>query len=573
MATQQENTLEVPLLIGTEFYHSVDQLLHDFGISQIKPSLLNKLIDNFTVGNEKTVKPEDQEELKKFLNQRIKVLEDNHHLEIDNSLTGNRKRTIITKLRDIIQKLGEEKEDPNPPKKIAKQDILEQLFKSLWLIANMQDDPVEVTDDWEGVVKILDDMTADEQLKEISEVTLKAKASTNALKDYVTNAKKPATEKGECTTLQIKNRKTKINLLKLFTLFKTQESLTGIPNLDIKATDAQLETLDTVGKLDPILTELTNIEDTNIAHNIRLSYRSITRFYRDRYLRTMMHLRSFIDRKTVTLDKYPIDAMIRLVYIMNELERFVYKTRIDPKNNLFVNNEGLIKLKKTSDDYEKIKSLVKEYKIYTKTLPLTNELDPATNTNDLNYQLIQMHTVDGPYPKGILQLVNGTNLNYNESVLNEKITALSRISSKMDYTQLKDVLSEFLGDKDDHVYILYQNAPTNLLKTKGIKIKQLDDLECLIATVDSVKLEPETSMPIFKTADTPGIFAAISKSNRSNTSKIPNTCATFGITMKEKPYQLVQSITPMIGTLLNGSYIDYKTFFPKTPVVDGTARA
>jgi len=566
-----------PLLIGIEFYHTVDQLKRDFGNDLVKPSILDILPEYFAVGNAKQVEPDNKKhiaELTKFLNGRIAQLKEGHVLETNNSLKGNRKRTIIRELEDVIDNFGKV-EDQTPSKTVAKKDILEQLFKSLWLIANMKDDPVKVTDDWEAIVESLNKITIDEQLQQMNGEKIPSKSSPNALKAYMSNSKKSTNgenAKEKCTPLKIKNRKTKINLLKLFTLFKTQESLKGIEGFPADTTDVGLATLDINNKLDPILEQLAGIEDTNITHNIRLSYRSITRFYRDRYLRTMVHLRSFIDRKEITLDKYPIDAMIRLVYIMNELERFVYKTGIDPKNNLFVNNEGLIKLKKTSDEYEKIKSLVKEYKAYTKTLPLTNEIDPTTNTNDLNYQLIQMHTVDGPYPKGILQLVNGTDINYDESVLNEKIADLSRISSKMDYTQLKESLLEFLGEKETHIYILYQHAPTNLLKTKGVKIKQLDDLECLIATVDSVKLEPETSMPIFKTADTPGIFAAISKSNRSNTSKIPNTCATFGITMKEKPYQLVQSITPMIGTLLNGSYIDYKTFFPKTPV-DGPARA
>jgi hypothetical protein len=264
---------------------------------------------------------------------------------------------------------------------------------------------------------------------------------------------------------------------------------------------------------------------------------------------------------------FPIDPMVRVIYIMNELERFVNKEGTDPKFNFFPTNEGLIRLLNDNreKEYNYIIDLVKKYKDYTKTLGLKNEVDPATSKDDINYQLINMHTSPGPR-KGILQLICGSDINYDLTVLETKITDLTeQLGTRQNYKTLRDLFDTFFDKKDTSLYIIYQNAPIELLKKKEVKIKQLDELECLVTNVHSLKLnenaEPTVEKP--KPENAYNILQLLSK-EKLNPPKIKNKFSEFGITIKDKPYQLVQSITQLTGSLQLATYMDEATYYRKT---------
>ena len=109
-------------------------------------------------------------------------------------------------------------------------------------------------------------------------------------------------------------------------------------------------------------------------------------------------------------------------------------------------------------------------------------------------------------------------------------------------------------------------SPTHILKNKDTKINQLNDLEGLLAKVHSLELNDEGSTPkIEDSDDKDNLLLLISNTKRTKPKdKIDNSFAKFGITIKENPYQLVQSITQLIGSILNISYLHTGTKFRET---------
>jgi len=562
----QSITFNPPLEIGSQFYHTLTQLTNEFGMKLTDvPDPKTYLIPYFQMGNQRPVEPEHIKKLKEFFTKRIDALENTSHLDTNNSLKGNRKRTILTDLRTVVKNLGV---DPSPtdkdaPNLVNKEDIVFQLFKSAWLIANRKPDAdgkVDAGQQWDDLVKVLKKMAPDEAIQTVTEATLKNKSKKNSLTPYVTST---GAATGTPKSINIL-KKSKQNIIKLFTLFRTKQILSD--EKINKQTDEQLDIL---------LKEITDQENPNIARNIRLSYLSIIRFYRDQYLRVMQFMGDFMKAinpaaqdTSISVYRYPIDPMVRIVYIMNELERFVNKDSIDPKNNFFPNNEGIIRLNNDTQPtaYGWVVELVKKYKDHIKTQPLKNTVDPTGSKDDLNYQLIDMHTSSGP-PKGILQLVCGADIEYNREALDAHITELSgRFSSTNDFRKLRKVFDDFFVNKDKTLYIIYQLSPINLLKNKDTKIKQLNDLECLLAKVHSLALNDEGSTPkIEDSDDKDNLLLLISNTKRAKPKdKIDNSFAKFGITIKENPYQLVQSITQLIGSILNISYLHTGTKFRET---------
>jgi hypothetical protein len=577
MASLVNNKLNPPLFIGTEFYHTVDELLRDFKPTKELP--LEILKKYFAMGADKPEKNTlEEKELKPLLEKRINVLEDNHRLETDNSLTGNRKRTIIEGLNDLLKTFDE----PAEPSKtlINKNELIYQLYKTLYGIVNTEEitpGMIDVKQDFEAIADYLKSLTPDEAIEKAAEATVgKIKSNLyeklqnkNALVKFVnsnSNSSTPTTSKNETKTQELckLEDKAKRNIIKLFTLFQTQKIITDAEIKDISSNE-----------LTTLLQGVLNQEDPTIARNIRLAYRSIIRFYRDQYLRAMTHMQGFFkksyDPKTADPNNgpfFPIDPMVRVIYIMNELERFVNKEGTDPKFNFFPTNEGLIRLLDDGKDpkfYASIVQLVLQYKAYTKTLGLKNEVDPATSKDDINYQLINMHTSPGPR-KGILQLICGADINYDLTVLETKITDVTeQLGTRQNFQTLRTLFDTFFDKKDTTLYIIYQNAPIELLKKKEVKIKQLDELECLVTNVHSLQLnenaEPTVEKP--KPEGAYNILQLLSK-DKLKPPKIKNTFSEFGITIKDKPYQLVQSITQLTGSLQLATYMDLATFYRKT---------
>jgi len=577
-AVLQDNQLNPPLFIGTEFYHTVDELIRDFNPANNKLPL-EELKGYFAVGSTNNSKQNlgKKEEIKALLENRKKVLLDNHRLETNNSLIADRKRTIIEGLDNAIESFNA----PVEPSKtlIDKNDLVYQLYKTLYGIVNTDtaSGKIDVHQEFPQIAEYLASLTLDEALNKANKLNakkseiIKKLEKTNALDKFV-NSKdespainnKTNTKPDDICKLSVKAKR---NIIKLFTLFRTQQIIT-----DTELTKKEDK------ELTALLNDVLNQEDPTIARNIRLAYRSIIRFYRDQYLRVMKHMQEFL-KKDFNLKKegpsigphdlkriFPIDPMVRVVYIMNELERFVYKEELPTNFNFFPTNEGIIRLLPDGRvrEYNYIVELVKKYKAYTKTLGLKNEVDPATSKDDINYQLISMHTSPGP-KKAILQLICGADINYDRTVLEAKIENLTgQLGTRNNYQTLRDIFDTFFEDKDTALYIIYQNAPIDLLKKKEVRIKQLDELECLVTNVHSLELndnaEPKIDIP--KPDAAYNILQLLSK-DKLKPSRIKNTCSEFGITIKDKPYQLVQSITQLTGSLQVATYMDEATYYRK----------
>ena len=194
MASVINNKINPPLFIGTEFYHTVDELLRDFKVTN-KDLPVNEMIDYFQMGHEKPEKNTTAEnKLKTILEKRINVLEDNHRLETDNSLIGNRKRTIIEGLNDLIKNFNE----PAEPSKtlIDKNELIYQLYKTLYGIVDTkanEDGKIDVKQDFETIADYLKSLTPDEAIEKVAEVAVdkirpklyKKLENTNALVQFV----------------------------------------------------------------------------------------------------------------------------------------------------------------------------------------------------------------------------------------------------------------------------------------------------------------------------------------------------------------------------------------------------
>jgi len=390
-------------------------------------------------------------------------------------------------------------------------------------------------------------MPPDELLKEAGTIN---KPGLNVFKKFIKGEPTSQTKVEEGKPIK-GTKVAKMNLLKLLALFKTQQAMSPTLNSNDENT------------LDGYLASLQQ-EIPEIVENVRLSYRSVTRFFRDRYLRTMNGLTQLL--KNITLAKYPIDTMIRIVFIMTELERYVWKGDGSLYPDLFPSKTGLIRLTNlTKEDTDQIINIINKYKDYAEKEGFTNSVSDLDGIDTINYELIQMHTQKAKKPtlvKAILQLVRGEILMFNTSKLEDTIIELkSKLPSKeIDLDVLKTKINQFFNERPnpkDTLYITYQESPENLLEDPTVKIKQLGELPFFTVDVDGKKLGIDSS-PILTTMGTPAILKDI-----SNLKDFPFTFEKFGITTT-KPLQLVYSITQLTGTLLNTVYIN-DTLKNKTP--------
>jgi hypothetical protein len=190
-----------------------------------------------------------------------------------------------------------------------------------------------------------------------------------------------------------------------------------------------------------------------------------------------------------------------------------------------------------------------------------NSLTTPLNKDSLDYQLIHLHTSSRTTP--IMQLVNGKQINFNEDIMNRKIDELQALkgADKSKYDVLKGQIKRFFANSEKAVYILYQQAPPNLISTSGknAEILQLDDLQCIMANVTdefiskeqetapkSIEMKKEAKLPRSEEDKAADILPSLTTKN---------TFKDFGVTIK-KPFPVVCSITQMTGTILNATYIN-----------------
>jgi hypothetical protein len=541
----------IALKIGSQYYNSLDDLQTEYGKELINETLLTKLGEYFIqkpeirAGESAHTYIEDSKDqalIKPFLDSRIKILKADGRLKYDNSLVGNRKRKILKELETLSDSLN--KPDPNKDTSskvdVKRDEIIQLLLTTLWKFSSIQKDTVKIQKNWKDILEAADKMPPDELLKEAGTVN---KPGLNAFKKFIKGEIAPSEVKEEGGKPIKGTKVAKINLLKLLALFKAQQAMSPILNSNDENT------------LDGYIASLQQ-EIPEIVENVRLSYRSVTRFFRDRYLRTMNGLTELL--KTITLAKYPIDTMIRVVFIMTELERYVWKGDGSLYPDLFPAKTGLIRLTNLSPaDTEQIINIINKYKEYAEKTGLTNSVKDLDGTDTINYELIQMHTRKAKKPtlvKAILQLVRGEILMFNKSKLDDTIEELKgKLPGKeSDLGVLKTKIGQFFNDRPnpkDTLYISYQESPENLLEDTSVKIKQLGELPFFIVDVDGKKLGKDSS-PLLTTVDVNTILKDISKLK-----DFPFTFEKFGITTT-KPLQLVHSITQLTGTLLNTVYIN-----------------
>jgi len=601
-----------PLLIGDQFIHSVSQLKRDFGYDRtpIPANLIQILIKYFTAGKFYStdavlnhIEDKDKKPINDLLEKRILKLESSNSLKNNSIVISKKIKGLINEFETLQGKIATANAEPVEEEaerdKEAELDLAKAFWKSLWLLVNVSLDTKEASDEWDALNKKIDEMPPDELITTVTNLkeTIKTgdlKAKRNVLQKFIgstpsssTTATSPATKGTSIDLLDIDPR-TKTNLLKLFSAFQANKTisrgsistlLTGKDQEGNPLTgDLQKRTNKTAAET---IVNFMSSQNPSIARNIRLAFRSVTAFYKDRYKQTLDTFSQFLKDKyklditdtkggySTAANQYPIDAMIRIGYELNDLEKLVIKPTAatitkkggDPRYKIFANNQGLIKL--TSADYDKIRALIDNYSTYMSTnhSSLTNDIKPVVNSNNLNYQLIEMHTITGRSNSGILQLVDGKDIRLDKDKLKNKINELVRSKNfdprTIDQTKIKMVeatILDFFSDKDTSIFIVYQESPRKLLKEDNIKIKQLDALECLLATVDSVKLGPGGRSDM-KEVDTNGILNQLSfKENGKG-----NTFGDFGITIQPKP--LVFSLTQKTITLLNAAFIEYKMYF------------
>jgi len=596
-----------PLQIGDQFIHSVSQLKKEFDYKTVPANLVPILIKYFTAGKFYSteallnhIEEKDKAAITDLLDKRIIKLENSNSLKNNSIVVSKKIMGLIDEFEKLKKKIAKAEaepiEDDSVGDKEAELDLAKAFWKSLWLLVNVSLDTKEASDEWDALNKKIDEMPPDELITTVTNLkeTIKTgdlKAKRNVLQKFIGSTPSTATSPTTGTSIDLLDidPRTKTNLLKLFSAFQANKTisrssisslLTGKDSTGNPLTDAIQKSINKTAA--ETIVNFMSSQNPSIARNIRLAFRSVTAFYKDRYKQTLDTFSEFLKDKykldvtdaksggySTPKNQYPIDAMIRIGYELNDLEKLVIKptaTTIakkggDPRYNIFANNQGLIKL--TSADYDKIRALIDNYSTYMSTnhSSLTNDIKPVVNSNNLNYQLIEMHTITGRSNSGILQLVDGKDIRLDTDKLKNKINELVRSKNfdprTTDQTKIKMVeatIADFFTDKDTSIFIVYQESPRKLLKEDNIKIKQLDALECLLATVDSVQLGPGGRSDM-KEVDTNGILNQLSfKQNGKG-----NTFGDFGITIQPKP--LVFSLTQKTITLLNAAFIEYKMYF------------
>jgi len=568
-----------PVKIGSQYYNSYEELANEFGTKYLTEQLLQiiPLLPNyFAQGNPdiingiehtKIENKRDRDLIKQMLEARKNSLSDDGRLAKNESVIAKKKRKMIFELQTIIDNLGRDVEDTKPkaPKQFIKRDELMSLFLDTVAKISASNNLIEVPDNWSDIRETIQKLPLDEAIMNAIELqTVRGKIKekipkSNAFKKFLTEGPVATSNTQET---KLKGLKLKKHIINLLTFFSVNEKL-QLPAVPKKL----LKDSATEESIDEYLIKINDVIP-GVIDNIKLSYTAINKFNKHFYLRTSLALTKFLNYfKRETKIEYPLDTMIQLNYIMLESERYVFKKYQNPALDPFPKNNGIIKISNLSDASSIIK-LIKTYRKFMGTgagesKELTNELTDS-NFDSLNRELIKMHRrigTDRFVIRGILQLIDGGSINFNEDIMNLYIDNTlksqlpSETQSKLD--QLKTAVKEFFKDRATSIYISFQETPETLYLDKATKIKQLDELQLFMTTVDMAKL---MSGPIQLTkieTDTLVSISALKNKDKDKETELMNLCNKFGITMQEE-LPLVYSITEMTGNILNISAINSK---------------
>lgn len=570
------------LKIGTQYFHSFAKLQEEFGpINDTK--IIKHLCAYYTaetpIEREQITDKKAKVALTEFFNNRIRDIQTSNDFK-DNSFYKSQDHTIVKELKDEVKKLT----DPATPSsastdatklKTSKDALLKQFFKGLYLIVFSKGGPLEVSKEFDKMMEDLEELPLDEKLVRTRELmasllekgSASKKNTSNSLIAYLKDEK--PTNSPKLNSSISRDNQSKVDIIKLISLFQTGNILNGI-NLKEK------------GSLDRYFDSI-SAQLPHMVEDILLTYRSFTRFYRARYTNVMTQFGQLMNN--FKFEKYPIELMIKLVFIMFNMARYVNTDPLSERYSIFKNNEGLLRFKQTEEtsEYKTIIGLIEAYQYHFKMLKDTTV--DSTNKDDYGYQLIHMHGRQKAreYTKPILQLISGKDIDINEETLNNRISqlktdaereaSLANKDKEKDRSvavldKLQETILAFFKNKDTTLYIVYQEAPENLLK-EGVRIKQLNALQCIMGNITdklvSIPKLSESDVTIPKSIenlsdkflyDITSIKLQREKEILYNlTTK--NTFADFGITIKE-PLQLTQSLTQITATLLNAVYLNHK---------------
>jgi len=391
------------------------------------------------------------------------------------------------------------------------------------------------------------------------------KNTSNSLIAYLKDEK--PTNSPKLNSSISRDNQSKVDIIKLISLFQTGNILNGI-NLTEK------------GSLDRYFDSI-SAQLPHMVEDILLTYRSFTRFYRARYTNVMKQYGQLMNN--FKFENYPIELMIKLVFIMFNMARYVNTDPLSERYSIFKNNEGLLRFTQTENtsEYKTIIGLIEAYRYHFRTAK--DATVDSSNKDDYAYQLIHMHGRQKAreYTKPILQLISGKDIDINNEKLNNRISQLKTdiesdaapVKQKQDRNiaildKLQEDIVTFFKNKDTTLYIVYQEAPENLLK-EGVRIKQLNALQCIMGNITdelvSIPKLSEAEVTIPKSIEYSSskrlddIIAVKNQRQREVLYNLTtkNTFADFGITIKE-PLQLTQSLTQITSTLLNAEYLNHK---------------
>jgi len=566
------------LKIGTQYFHSFAQLQEEFGpINDTK--IVKHLCAYYTaetpIQREEIVDKKAKAALSEFFNNRIRDIQTSNDFK-DNSFYKSQDHTIVKELKDEVKKLSDEATakttEDTTKQKTTKDALLKQFFKGLYLIAFSKEGPLEVSKEFDTMMEELDQLPLDEKLvmtKDLMTAILdKASASKknsrNSLISYIKDEKPTNSPKVNASIS--KDNQSKVDIIKLISLFQTGDALSGIDAKNKASLDKYF---------DKISAEL-----PHMVEDILLTYRSFTRFYRARYTNVMIQFNKLMYK--FKFEEYPIDLMIKTVFVMYNMARYVNTDNFSDLYSIFKNNEGLLRYtqKVTTPEYKTIIRLIGDYRDHFRTIK--DATVDLANKDDYAYQLMHMHARQKAreYTKPILQLISGKDILFDEKLMDSRIEQLKTDAERRDtnktdnrvsalLNKLKDSIKTFLKDREETLYIVYQEVPENLLKA-GVnlaQIKQLNTLQCIMGNITdelvTTPSEPDSTIP--KSIEFTGEkrIDDIKKAKAQRDKEIlynlttKNTFADFGITIKE-PLQLVQSVTQITGTLLNAQYLNHK---------------
>ena len=429
------------LKIGTVNFHSLSELNDEFGPTDIKT--LKYLCAYYSAENPANLKGIKDEKAKKaliaFLTKRKDAVRASEEFK-SNAFTGKPPHTYVALLEKDIKELkgeaapkgtkdtkeGETTEGPDTRQTISKDVLLAQFFKGIAMIAFSKGSQIKVSKEYDELIEDLDNLPLDEALSNITEIkelleensAMKQKTSQNSLMKYIkedapTDKTQTKTKSSAIQNSLIKDNKNKMDIIKLITLFKTGKTLNNL----------KPGTSEFAKYFDGIIVKL-----PHMVEDIILTYRSFTRFYRVRYTSIMTQFSQLIT--TFGLDNYPIELMVRIVFIMYNMARFVNRDKLSERYNVFKKSEGLLRftLSTTKDvdmvnEYKAIFNLLNVYQ--DQFSMIRDDLFDPSNKDDVVYQLIQVHGRNKKdFLQPILQLISGKNIRFDPSKLNDKIEQL-----------------------------------------------------------------------------------------------------------------------------------------------------